>query len=205
LTGDGRNKRLGEQEYIKHPADEKYFADLKGRVQALLRDGESFILPDVNEPYAWRRLYATHVALSRRDASEIDASAGFYANGRPAKWADHEWDNYIQSLAALQEIERRDRPAWSMLQEYFGLSPDDLSDPIPGQDTPYGQYGRYPNWQARAGRVSWALARLRGMTIEERERVPQVLHERRQEARMKAIEQRLAAIESRLQQEWSVT
>jgi hypothetical protein len=192
------DRRLGNQQWIVHAADVNYFDHLASRVRTLMRGTDNFELPDINGAFAWKRLYAIWVSLKQRESNERAEMAAQREAQAPDvsrwRWADHEWERYVQNLAALQEV--TSRSDWPMLKEYLRIEDDDLSDPVPSPDSPYACYGRMPHWQRTASRVSWALAKIRNMSADESMRIPAVLHQRAQEARMKALEQRLAAMES---------
>jgi hypothetical protein len=190
------NRRLGNQQFLTHAADLRYYDNLVAQVNGLARPGENLSIPDVAEAGAWTRLYSLYLALKRRAAAEPNRDTVFVA---PHSASDRlEWDQYVSSLTELQAIARREN-SWPILSEYLNLGPGDLGDPVApgGQDFGRGD-GRPPGWRQRAARVTWAVTRLKGLSPQERERVGELVAERRREARLHAIEQRLAAIETRL-------
>jgi hypothetical protein len=108
---------------------------------------------------------------------------------------------------ALLDFRERNRPQWSSLAEYVGVSDADLAE---GERDEL--FGVEVGWQDKAQRIGPALSRLQGMSPSERADVPRIVEERRRLAILKAhdrdidnlrdvlshILQRLEALESRL-------
>jgi hypothetical protein len=190
------NRRLGNQRFLTHPADLKYYEDLRARVEGLARPQASLSIPDVGEAHAWQRLFALYSALKKRPRAESNHESTFQGG------ADLAWDAYVRDLDAIRTLARNDVGSWALLSEYVGIERGDLDDPVPPPDHPEAQWGRYSDWQHRAGRISSALGQLRRMQPRERAIVPEIVSQRRRdrmiEQRFTALEQKVLALESRL-------
>ena len=213
------NLRLNSAQWISTDADRVYFAKLVGDISSCERPGEKLNIAPVEEPYAWRRNYALLEALKLRDRQTRAKAGADLQLASQAAEMNRKWTDYNRDITWLREFEQRNRGEWKTLIEWVGLTADDLSDPVPHAGSEHAQYGRHPDWQARAGRVSEATHRLRGLTPEQRAEVPRIVEERRRLAVLKAhdtdisnlrdalchVLQRLEAIESRLPPQKEIT
>jgi hypothetical protein len=206
------NLRLDNAQWISTDADRTYFNRLVAQIEGMRRTDEQLSIPDVDEPFAWRRAFSLRSALQVRDRQmETKAAADLQLASQAAEM-NRLWIAYNENITWLREFEGRNRGEWKTLIEWVGLSEDGLSDPVPRAGSEHAQYGRHPDWQARAGRVSTAVNKFRGLSPEQRAEVPRIVEERRRLAILKAhdtdiinirevlshILQRLEAIESRL-------
>jgi hypothetical protein len=180
------NRRLDTAEWLSHAADLRYFEALVGQVRRLERPGDALSIPDVAEPHAWRRTYQIYVALKRRDASTV-VTPEFPAQN------DEGWNRYVQGRAALVQLAASNQVD-DLTLRYVGLKPHDLDDPVP-KEGPGVEWGRYPDWGARASRIDLALGKLEGLTPAERAAIPRIMESRRLEAENKELSRRLAALE----------
>jgi hypothetical protein len=206
------NLRLDSAQWISTDADRVYFAKLVGDISSCERPGEKLNVAPIEEPYAWRRNYALLQALKLRDRQTQTKAGADLQLASLAAEMNRSWTDYNTNITWLREFEGRNRGEWKLLTEWVGLTEDDLSDPVPRAGSEHAQYGRHPDWRERAGRVSEATHKLRGLTPEQRAEVPRIVEERRRLAILKGhdtdianlfdvvrqLAQRLEAIESRL-------
>jgi hypothetical protein len=191
------DRRLGNQQFLTHQADLTYFNDLQARVQGLARPGESLVIPEPTEAHAWRRLYALYIALRKRPQHLMGDNATTFHGA-----SDLAWETYIRDLTEIRTLAQADVTGWGLMSDYVGLHKGDLDDPVPPPDHEAHRWGRFPDWQSCATRISMALGQLRNMSPRERAAVPEVVRARRRdraiEARFMALEQKMLALESRL-------
>jgi hypothetical protein len=206
------NERMSRQERISHPADVTFFNNLIAGIAGLTRPGEQHPVPDVNEIGAWRKAYSLYEALKLRESQTRTKAATDLRFASFAAEMNRAWTDYNSNVTWLREFEGRNRGEWKLLTEWVGITEDDLSDPVPRAGSEHAQYGRFPDWQERAGRVAEAVHKFRGLKPEERAEVPRIVEERRRLAILKAhdtdiaslfdvvrqLAQRLEALESRL-------
>jgi len=207
--------RLRRERFISRDADVRAFGDLRAYAQSMAREGESLPLPDSNEAGAGKKVIELIEALEKRERQGATKAAVDLQLASLAAEANRRWTDYNEHITWLREFEGRNRGEWRLLTEWVGLTEDDLSDPVPRAGSEHEQYGRHPDWWDRAGRVSEATHKLRGLTPEQRAEVPHIVAERRRLAILKGhdtdianlfdvvrqLAQRLEAIESRLHSE----
>ena len=206
------NLRLDSAQWISTDADRVYFAKLVGDISSCERPGEKLNVAPIEEPYAWRRNYALLEALKLRDRQTRTKAGADLQLASQAAEMNRKWTDYNRDITWLREFEQRNRGEWKTLIEWVGLSEDDLSDPVPRAGSEHAEWGRFPNWPERAGRVAAATNRFRGLSPEQRAEVPRIVEERRRQAILKGhdtdianlfdvvrqLAQRLEALESRL-------
>jgi hypothetical protein len=190
------NSRLDAYEWIAHPADLTYFDGLTREVLAL-SGNEKLLLPKVEEPYAWRRLYALFCALKRRRAVDAQSPAAREASASSAlsAAASLAWDKFVRDLSEIVELKRRG-VLTPTISEYIGLHANDLSDPTKTENEADKRFGRVGDWRDRAGRVDYALMRLRNITPDERAMIPTLLAIRKLEKENADLAARVAALEA---------
>jgi hypothetical protein len=213
------NIRLDSAQWISTDADRVYFAKLVGDISSCERPGEKLNVAPIEEPYAWRRNYALLEALKLRDRQTRTKAGADLQLASLAAEMNRSWTDYNTNITWLREFEGRNRGEWKLLTEWVGLTEDDLGDPVPRAGSEHAQYGRHPDWWERAGRVSEATHKLRGLTPEQRAEVPRIVEGRRRLAVLKGhdtdianlfdvvrqLAQRLEALESRLPSQKEVT
>jgi hypothetical protein len=199
------NLRLGNKRFLSGPAEESFFSHLTMAIQGQARPGEKLVVPDFNEQDAWARAYALYEALQRRlpDKQAVEAAE----SGRTAAAHSRLLNEFAADRQALLDFRDRNRPQWSTLAEYVGISDADLAEGERDE-----RFDVEVGWQDKAQRIGHALSRLQGMSPSERADVPRIVEERRRLAILKAhdrdidnlrealghVLQRLEAIESRL-------
>jgi hypothetical protein len=213
------NLRLDNAQWIASAADRTYFAKLVAQIEGMRRKDEQLSIPDVGEPFAWRRAFSLHSALKLRDRQTQTKAAADLQRDSQAVEMDRRWTDYNRDITWLREFEQRNRGEWKLLTEWVGLEEADLADPVPRAGSEHAEWGRFPNWPERAGRVSTATNRFRGLSPERRAEIPNIVAERRRLAILKGhdedivniravlahILQRIEAIESRLPPQKEVT
>jgi hypothetical protein len=199
------DRRLANRQFLSGPSDESFFGHLTCQIQGLARPGENRTIPQFNEADAWKKAWALYTALQRRppDKQAVEAAEG----GRTMAAHSRLLNEFAVDRQALLDFRERNRPQWSSLAEYVGVSDADLAE---GERDEL--FGVEVGWQDKAQRIGPALSRLQGMSPSERADVPRIVEERRRLAILKAhdrdidnlrdvlshILQRLEALESRL-------
>lgn len=206
------NRRLANRQFLSGPSDESFFSHLTCQIQGLTRPGEKLALPDFNEADAWKKAWSLYTALQIRapDKQAVEAAE----SGMTVASAHRLMGRCADDIAALQVFRDGNRALWSVLCEFVGFDERDLTPP-PADE----RYGVAEGWQERAQRIAGALARLQGLSDQERRDAPRKVEERRRLAILKAhdtgitnlhaaivaLAQRLEAIESRLPPQKEVT
>jgi hypothetical protein len=186
------NRRLENVQFLSSAVDRDYFDRLKVDVESLLRPGDNFYIPRPNEPFAWRRLYALYASLKRRDISPGSAPV---ANAPAAYMVSTEaWDNYVSNICIANSLRQSGRLD-PQTCEYIGLLSADLEDPVP-RDGPGVEFGRYPDWRARAFRIGTALGKFECLTASERASISSLLAQRRSEQKNAGLAERIAQLEA---------
>jgi hypothetical protein len=206
-------ERLCRQNFVTGAADETRFHELEARVRGLARPGEVLDIPEINGAGAYRRLHDLFLALDKRERQETTKSAS--ADLQLASLAaeiNRRWMKYGEDRTWLLEFQQRNRGEFALLCEWTGLTDDDMASPIPPADSEHAPYGRFPNWESRAGRVGQAVQKLRSLSPEMRAKIPGEIEVRRLKEALRAHDrdletlfdvvhrfaQRLEAAESRL-------
>ena len=206
------NLRLDSAQWISTDADRVYFAKLVGDISSCERPGEKLNVAPIEEPYAWGRNYALLEALKLRDRQTRTKAGADLQRASQAAEMNRKRTDYNRDITWLREFEGRNRGEWKALIEWVGLSEDDLSDPVPRAGSEHAEWGRFPNWPERAGRVAAAVNKFRGLSPEQRAEVPRIVEERRRLAILKGhdtdianlfdvvrqLAQKVEALESRL-------
>jgi hypothetical protein len=205
-------ERLRRQRFISHDADVRAFADLRAHAQSMARQGETLQLPDPFEAGAGEKVISLLEALEAREnqarsKAEVDLNiASLQAE------TNRRWVSYNEHHAWLLQFREKNRGEWPLLVEFLGLSAEDLNDPVPAADSEHRNFGRFPDWQARAERLRQAVHKLQGMTAEERAKIPGEVEIRRLKETLRAhdcdistlfdavrrLAQKVEALESRL-------
>lgn len=192
-TVEHLNIRLGNAEYIGHAADRQYYGDLIREVHKLERAGDKPEIPDVNEPYAWRRLYAIYQKYKARAVIPVPASVQL-AMSRQAS-ASASWTDYIGAHADLLRLKGQGVLTPQII-EYLGLHECDLESVVSSDPEAQRYGGKHPDWMDRCARVKHAQEELQSMSRAQVAAVPTILAARRRDAETAALRERVAELEA---------
>jgi hypothetical protein len=156
-------------EWLNGPAAENNFHHLTCAISQLRRDGDTFVVPEPNVPYAWRGAWDIYQRLRARDripraAEKVAEEARMFEMGKV-------WNTYLNERQELLNQAR-----YGGLDEdahrYLGLHPADLGPVMSDdrEDAPYG--GRRRDWRSVSARISLALGRWNNMSKEDKRQIP---------------------------------
>lgn len=182
------NIRLDSAQWIATEADRAYFANLLAEIAKHARQGEKLDVVPIEQPFAWRRNYALLQALRKRGPDKA-ATAAAEEISRAAVAHSRLLNEFSADLSALKAFRDANRLQWTLLAEYVGLEDGDLAD------FERDERGQPINWRQRAHRIGGALARLQGMSAEERREVPARVEARRLRRHLKETAERLLTLE----------
>jgi hypothetical protein len=187
------NRRMTDVEYIGgHPALQDIYHHLCRELESLRREGDTFAIPDIALPYAWRRAYQIYLRLRARE-NEPDPAA--VETQSPAM--ERSWQQFVQDHLQLCDLKSRGHLT-ADAYEYVGLEPGDLGPLIDPSLTQFD--GRRARWGEVAARCRSAVVRWGNMPVEERRQIPHHMHiARLEQAIAKAfaeLDRRVSALEA---------
>jgi hypothetical protein len=191
------NRRLRQVEYIANEADRVYYAKLAAQTEGLRRPNDSFKVPDVKGPYAWRTCFDLYQRLQQREAGERVIRTTTVEDQRFAasqqSWADFLSQlEEVRNLIRIGEINR-------VAAEYLDIRDSDLGAAMVLQ--PGLPNMRRPDWLEIAQRFSQALWEWRSMSPSGKQEIPSRLNVRRLERQVSGLERRVAMLEAKLNTE----
>jgi hypothetical protein len=181
------NLRLANKKFLGGPAEESFFSHLVMSIHGLARPGEKLDVPEFNGQDAWARAYALYEALQRRQPTPEAQQAA--ADGRTMAQISRLQGELAADRAALKAFRDANRMMWSDLAEYVGIGDADLE---PSDVDP--QLGE-ANWREKHVKVGGALARLQGLSAQERRDVPRIVEERRRREFLRDLDRRIERLE----------
>lgn len=157
------DRRLNNVEFIRAPADETYFNELRDRVRSL---DPNVPLPGSNEPFAWRRTF---------EAYENALRQGPQTRPQPAPYVDpvaayiKDWREYHSNRSLLLSMAQRQGLEEADVGGFLGLEHGDLSKKFEPADfrNPVEIAPSRKEWGAAADRVDRACRDYRPLTDEQ--------------------------------------
>ncbi len=193
------NAQMSVNQFVVGPTAEDFWRQLIARIDNLRRPDDTFELMPSNAAGAWNAAWAVYIKL--RDRDRIPHSQEQINKALRHKAFEEQWNEYISELPRFVTLVQRERLSQEMLA-YLGLKPNDLDDPTFGGDPRFD--GRRPDWREISARIRGARYRFEHMSEPEKLNVPTVTALRRTEAALReiqakysALEQRIAAVESK--------
>src|SRR5581483_7318052 len=187
------NRRLGQVEFIGCEADRMFYARLAGFVTALRRPQDTFDVPEVNSPYAWRRCYSIYLQLQAREDHERSHRPDT-AEDRNFAASQKNWNDFLADIGSIKELIAKNQID-EIVAEFLDIRRGDLDSPLRATQPGMPNMRRH-DWLDVAQRLSKALREWGSLSAFERQEIPSRLKSRRQDRRIGALEQRVAALEA---------
>jgi hypothetical protein len=163
------NRLMSGLEWLNGPAAENNYHHLTCAISQLRRDGDVFVVPEPNTPYAWREAWTIYLRLRAR--AQIPPAAEKIAEGARALEVSKLWNTFL-----IERQDLLDQARYGGLDEdahrYLGLHPADLG-PVMSSDPEDARYdGRRRDWRSVAARISLALGRWNNMSKDDKRQIP---------------------------------
>jgi len=189
---DRANNLMDSVEWLAGHAQERLYDELRGQMEHLRRNGDTFSVPSPAHPYAWRAAWKIFVRLREREHNSPQRMDDVFFPQTSQNYAD-----YLRDLNEMMRLLRY-KKITSQEAAYLGLERGDLDDVKPDDR------GLIPidAWAGAAGRISQVLGKFQSFTDEgwaqERLKIPHAMELRRLETARRRAEEKEAELEARL-------